>query len=228
MYGYGDFEIGSMGSHTIFREAFLYKIPHGMSNEDAAPLMCGGATVFNVLDFHDVRPTDRVGIIGVGGLGHLAIQFAAKWGCEVVVFSGTESKKEEALRLGAREFYATKGLSELSIKAPIDHLIVTASVQVPWDLYIPVLAPHSTIYPLTVSSGNFQIPYTPLIEKGLRIQGCLVATRAVQRRMLAFAVFHGIRPMIVKYDLDKEGIEKSFKDMSDGKMRYRGVLCAKA
>ena len=227
MYGYGNFETGSMGSHSVFREAFLYKIPHGITNEDAAPLMCGGATVFNVLDFHGVRPTDRVGIIGVGGLGHLAIQFAAKWGCEVVVFSSTENKKEEALRLGAHEFYATKGLSKLSIKAPVNHLLVTASAQVPWDLYLPALAPHSTIYPLSVSSGDFKIPYMSFIEMGIRIQGSLVATRAVHRRMLAFADFHGIRPMIVRYDLDKEGIEKSFKDLSEGKMRYRGVLCAK-
>ena len=227
MYGYGDFEIGSMGSHSIFRESYLYRIPHGISNENAAPLMCAGATVFNVLDFHGVRPTDRVGIIGVGGLGHLAIQFAAKWGCEVVVFSGTESKKEEAFRLGAHEFYATKGLSKLSIKAPVNHLLVTASVQVPWNLYTPVLAPTATIYPLSVSKDDFRIPYAPLLEQGLRIQASLVAARAVHRRMLAFAALHGIRPVIVKYEMNKEGVEKSFKDLNEGNMRYRGVLCAK-
>ena len=226
MYGYGDFDIGSMASHSIFRAAFLFKIPSALSNEDAAPLMCGGATVFNILDMYNIRPTDRVGILGVGGLGHLAIQFAAKWGCEVVVFSGTENKKEEALSLGAKEFYATKGVSELKLSVPIDHLLVTTSAQVPWSLYLLIMAAGGTIYPLSVDEGDLKIPYMPLLSNGLRIQGSIVAPRAVHRRMLNFAAFHGIKPIIQKYKLDREGIEKAMADLRKGKMRYRGVLCA--
>ena len=99
MYGMGDFHIGSFASHAVWRESYLFKIPENIANEYAAPLQCGGATVFNALEMYGTRPTDRVGIIGVGGLGHLTIQFAAKMGCEVVVFSGTDSKKEEAMKL---------------------------------------------------------------------------------------------------------------------------------
>lgn len=226
MYGSSDLDIGSMASHSIFRGAFLFQIPSAMSNEDAAPLMCGGATVFNILDMYNIRPTDRVAVLGVGELGHLAIQFAAKWGCEVVVFSRTENKKEEALHLGAKEFYATKGLSELTLSAPIDHLLVTTSAQVPWSLYLPVMAAGWTIYPITVDQGDLKISYMPLLGNGLRIQGSIVAPRAVHRRMLKFANFHGIKPMIQKYKLDREGIETAMADLREGKMRYRGVLYA--
>jgi D-arabinose 1-dehydrogenase-like Zn-dependent alcohol dehydrogenase len=96
--------------------------------------MCAGATVFNAMYLYNVRPTNRVGIVGVGGLGHIAIQFAAKMGCEVIVFSGSESKREEVKCLGAREFYATRGASKLEIRKPIKHLFVTSSRFPDWNL----------------------------------------------------------------------------------------------
>jgi D-arabinose 1-dehydrogenase-like Zn-dependent alcohol dehydrogenase len=83
---------------------------------------------------YELRPTDRVGLIRVGGLGYLAIPFASKMGCEVVVFSGTESKKEESINLGVMKFYATKGLKELKISKPINHLLVTISTQPDWTI----------------------------------------------------------------------------------------------
>lgn len=127
MYGYANLDQGSFGSHAVWKEAFLFKIPDGLTDREAAPLMCGGATVFNALKMYNIQPTDRVGVMGVGGLGHLAIQFASKMGCDVVVFSGTDSKKEEAIKLGASEFVATKGKSELSIGRKLDALLVTTS-----------------------------------------------------------------------------------------------------
>lgn len=127
MYGYHDLDQGSFASHAVWREAFLFRLPDNMTDADAAPLMCGGATVFNALYTYGVKPTDRVGVIGVGGLGHLAIQFAAKMGCDVVVFSGTESKKEEAERLGAKEFVAMKGKDSISVDRKVDALLVTTS-----------------------------------------------------------------------------------------------------
>lgn len=116
-----------MASHAVWREAFLFNVPENLTDEEAAPLMCGGATVFAPLALYGVKPTDTVGVIGVGGLGHLSIQFAAKMGCDVVVFSGTDAKKEEAMRLGAKYFYATKGAKEIKSEVKIDHLLVTTS-----------------------------------------------------------------------------------------------------
>jgi D-arabinose 1-dehydrogenase-like Zn-dependent alcohol dehydrogenase len=89
----------------VWDESFSFLIPDSLKSEDAAPFMCAGATVFNALTTHDVKAFHRVGVIGVGGLGHLAIQFDSKMGCEVIAFSTTASKKTEALSFGAREFY---------------------------------------------------------------------------------------------------------------------------
>ncbi|KAL2353384.1 chaperonin 10-like protein [Cryomyces antarcticus] len=224
MYGYADFDQGSFASRAVWREAFLFEVPDALSDESAAPLMCGGATVFNALHMYNVLPTERVGIIGIGGLGHLAIQFAAKMGCDVVVFSGTDSKKEEALALGAKEFHATKGVAELTGIKPVNHLLVTTSSQPEWATYLPVLAAGATIYPLSVADGNFSIPYMPLISNGLRVQGSIVASRHVQNRMLAFAARHGIKPMVQKFPMTAQGITDGLQTLKDGNMRYRGVL----
>ena len=98
--------------------------------------MCAGATVFNVMEMHDIRPTERVGILGIGGLGHLAIQFAAKMGCEVVVFSGTPGKEAEAKALGATEFHVTRGAVALKNVKPINHLYVTTSGMPDWEKWV--------------------------------------------------------------------------------------------
>lgn len=226
MYASANQDQGSFASHGIWREAFLFRVPEGVSNEDSGPLMCGGSTVFNALHVAGVKSTSRVGIVGIGGLGHLAIQFAAKMGCQVVVFSGTDSKKEEAKKLGAAEFYATKGLKELNIGKPIDNLIVTTSAQPDWALYLPILDAGATISPLSVSMDDFKISYMGLLSKGLRVQGSLVAARKVHNDMLEFAAFHGIKPINVVFPMTEDGIKDCLNTLEEGKMRYRGVLVA--
>ena len=99
-------------------------------------MMCCGAAVWAALSTYDARPTDLVGIIGVGGLGHIAIQMAAKMGCEVVVFSGTDNKREEAIGFGATEFYPTNGVKKFEGIKRIKHLLVTTSQFPDWDLYL--------------------------------------------------------------------------------------------
>jgi D-arabinose 1-dehydrogenase-like Zn-dependent alcohol dehydrogenase len=201
----------------------VYKIPDSIALAHAAPLMCGGATVFHVLQSFDLKSTQRVGVIGIGGLGHLAIQFAAKMGCEVVVFSSSESKRAEAMKLGAKEFVVLQAGAELAIE-PIDHFIITTSQPPEWKKFIPILAPGATIYPLTVSAGDFHLPYEAITWGELRVQGSLVATRKVYKEMLGFAALHGIRPIIEEFPMSTEGIETSMERLRSGKMRYRGVL----
>ncbi|KAJ7105433.1 putative NADP-dependent alcohol dehydrogenase C 2 [Mycena crocata] len=180
LYGYHNHHQGSFGSHAIWDASFLFHIPEGLASEAAAPLMCGGATVFNVIETYNIRPTDRVGVVGVGGLGHMAVKFLAKMGASVIVFSSTESKRAEALRLGATEFYATKDVDKLDIGKPLDHLLVTTNFLPNWNLQ-----PNGSIYPLTISFGSFDIPVFPVVTKGITVQGTVVAARSVHKRGMA-------------------------------------------
>lgn len=104
-----------------------------MESANAGPFMCAGQTVFIPMLRNGFKPGERVGVIGIGGLGHLAIQFAKAFGCEVVVFSSTDGKRKEAIRFGATEFWNTKKFKVGEVKK-LDHLIVTTSAQPNWEL----------------------------------------------------------------------------------------------
>jgi D-arabinose 1-dehydrogenase-like Zn-dependent alcohol dehydrogenase len=110
-------------------ESFLHKIPDSLSSEDAAPLQCAGATVYSAI-VSSTRPGDRVAILGIGGLGHLAIQFSAKLGFDTIVFSSTADKKDEAISLGANEFYLLNETEKLT--KPINVLLVAGTRYPDW------------------------------------------------------------------------------------------------
>ncbi|KAI1125672.1 GroES-like protein [Nemania abortiva] len=224
LYGEADLDQGSFGSHAVWREIALFKIPDSMTDIDAAPLQCAGATVFSALHSYKTQPTETVGIMGVGGLGHLAIQFAAKMGCRVVVISGSESKKDEAMKLGAHEFIATRGKTELKVEKPIDKLLVTTSFQPNWAQLLPILAPRATVFPISVAAGNFEIPYMPMLMNGITVQGSLVASRLVHERMLQFAALHQIKAVIEVFDMTEEGIRDAMEKLDQGKVHFRAVL----
>jgi D-arabinose 1-dehydrogenase-like Zn-dependent alcohol dehydrogenase len=123
------------------------------------------------------KPYDRIGIVGLGGLGHLAIQLAAKMGCDVVVFSSTDDKKAESMDLGASEFYATKGVSDystLELTKPIDRLLITSSAKFNLGLFYPILARGASVFPLSVDGGDLAAPYMPTVMNGYKIVGSCI------------------------------------------------------
>lgn len=190
--------------------------------------MCAGITVWGALAEYGLKATDSVGVVGVGGLGHLALQFASKMGCEVVAFSGTESKKEEALSLGATHFVATKGVKELVVPRKIDHLIVTTSFMPDWNQFGSVMNPLATIVPLSIVDGDAKLimPYMQFVLSGWKVVGSTVPAKVEYSKMLAFAGQHGIKPIIEAYPLTKKGVEESLKKLDTEGMRYRAVLYA--
>ncbi|KAG7451203.1 NADP-dependent alcohol dehydrogenase [Guyanagaster necrorhizus] len=227
-FGSANFDQGSLGELGIWKEDWLFKLPDALSSEKAAPLMCAGSTVFTPLIKY-CKPTDRVGIVGIGGLGHLAIQFAAKMGCDVVVFSGTNSKREEALSLGTHEFYATKGIDDLSqigLSKPINRLIVTTAGMVDYESYFGILAPKATVIPLTVTDPKYMmgVPYTPFAWKGIEVVGTVLAERVMHNDMLDFSARNNICPIIEKFPMTTEGITEAIERLGSGRLRYRGVL----
>ncbi|KHN95288.1 NADP-dependent alcohol dehydrogenase [Metarhizium album ARSEF 1941] len=225
-YGSHNQDQGCFGSFVAWDVSALFKIPDAIASEDAGPLMCGGATVFSALHTSGVRPGDRVGIVGVGGLGHLAIQFASKMGMDAVVFSSTTSKKETALNFGASEFYTAADLAEPGNVEKVDILLITSSVMPDLSTYYPVLAPRAQIYPLTASAEPINVTSLNLIMAGFRIVGSGVASAGTMQAMLAFAAKKGIKPQIEKFPLTKDGLVEAMARLREGKMRYRGVLVA--
>jgi len=224
-FGNANLDQGSFALKAIWREAFLFKIPDDLTDEEAAPLMCAGATVWDALRMIANAPTNTIGIVGIGGLGHLAIQFASKMGMDVVALSSSERKKEEAMKLGAHRFYSTNGKKQLDIgEQKLDTLLITTSFQPNLELYLPILKAEATIFPITISQGNFQIPYLPMILNGIRVQGTVIASKPSMNRMIRFASTHQVKPIIMKYPMTKDGIEEAMGMLEKGQVRYRAVL----
>ncbi|EXJ75524.1 uncharacterized protein A1O5_00030 [Cladophialophora psammophila CBS 110553] len=223
-FGTANLDQGCFGTGVAWDVSTLFKIPDEISSESAGPLMCGGATVWGPLYKHGFKAGDRIGIIGVGGLGHLAIQFASKMGREAVVFSGTEFKKEEAFQFGAKEFYATKGVTKFEGIEPVDCLLITTSVLPDLSLYLPILAPFAKIFPLTISMDNIPVPALPLVIYGYKIIGSGGAHPQSVKAMMRFATEHSVKPVIEKFPMTQKGVTDAMKKLDEGSVRYRGVL----
>ncbi|KAJ5267609.1 Polyketide synthase enoylreductase [Penicillium angulare] len=219
-----DHDIGSFSGGTVWDASCVIPIPDNYDPADAAPLMCAGATVWTCLSEYGVRSTDRVAIMGVGGLGHLAIKLAAAMGCHVVVFSSSEAKRQEAFDFGASEYHVFRAGEELKDCKPVNHLLLCGSANVDYSSLIPLMDVHGSIYPLTVDFAPSPVPMLQMNMKGLRIQGSLVASRKTLRSLLQFAADKKIVPTTMKFSLNKEGVEEAMETLRQGKMRYRGVL----
>ena len=224
MYGSADLDFGSFGDRAVLNALYVHKIPDNMPLRLAGPLQCGGATVYGAIVNSAIRPRDRVGVLGLGGLGHLAVQYLAKMGCDVVVFSGTNSKKQQAMDLGATDFVAAKENPKFEGVKPIDHLLVSTSQQPDWDAYFSIMAPSGTVVPLTVSFEEMKHPYAEILMKQLKITGSLVANRLVHREMLEFSARHEIKPMVEELPMTEEGLNTAFDRLEKGDVRYRFVL----
>jgi D-arabinose 1-dehydrogenase-like Zn-dependent alcohol dehydrogenase len=230
-YGQTDFDQGSFSTGGVWDSHFVYKIPDTMASEDAAPLLCGGWTVWNALTGYDLKPTDHIGIVGIGGLGHFAIQLANKMGCEVTGFSGTESKKADALALGAHHFVNTNVPEGESLKVarPIDKLLVCTNAHMPWGLFIPALIGKATIFPLQIPSdmsSKLSVPHMPFLMKSINVVYSTNGRHDAYDKLLAFSALHRVKPISEKFPLTGEGIEESLKKLEEGTVRYRGVLIA--
>lgn len=187
--------------------------------------MCAGATVWTVLSQFGITARDRVAVMGIGGLGHLAIKLAAALGCHVVVLSSSESKRQEAMDYGASEFHVFRsGESPAEPIKPVKHLLLCGSGSVDYKSLIPLMDTQGSIYPLTVAFEPAAVPMLEILFKGIRIQGSLVASRDAMRSLLEFAARKNITPTIMTYPLNVKGIESAMQDLRDGKVRYRAVL----
>ena len=150
---------GTFATHCLVSHRFVFRIPAGIRDIHAAPLMGAGATVFSALHNFEINPSDRIAVVGLGGVGHLAIQFARAWGCDVTVLSTAPGKRDDAFELGACEFIVTSQGWTDAIQGSIDALLMVANIKPDqWDDYISILKPRAKIILVTAGSGTLGIP----------------------------------------------------------------------
>jgi len=218
-----------VGRHGAFAERvrvnwlWATPIPAGVDLVSAGPLFCGGITVFNPILQAGVRPTDRVGVVGIGGLGHLAIQFLAKWGCSVTAFSSNPKKADEARALGAHEVVDSRDPAAVkNLAGSLDFILVTANVALDWDAYFTALSPKGRLHFVGAVLSPISVGAFTLIGGQKSLAGSPLGSPANTSRMLAFCARHKIAPTIETFPLSR--INDALDHLRAGKARYRIVL----
>jgi uncharacterized zinc-type alcohol dehydrogenase-like protein len=202
---------------------FAIPIPDALSSEGAAPLLCGGITVYNPLRSHGVNPSSRVGIVGIGGLGHIALQFARVFGAEVTAFSTSAAKEEEARALGAHGFVNTRESKAMrEVAGKFDFILTTINADQDWNAYIQALRPTGTLCFVGVPPSPVSVHAFPLIAGVRTITGSPIGSPHMLREMMDVAARHGVEAQTEVSPMAKvnEAIEKVKKN----KVRYRAVL----
>lgn len=220
-----------VGRHGGFAErvrchwTWAFPLPEGLDPQAAGPLFCGGITVFTPILEFGVRPVDRVGVIGVGGLGHLAIQFLRAWGCEVTAFSHSPAKEPEARTMGAHRFVVSRDREALKAETGrFDFILSTVNLPMEWDAYVQALAPRGRLHVVGALLEPMPVGAFSLITASRQISGSPVGNPAATRTMLEFCRRHSIAPVTETFPMSK--VNDALEHVRSGKVRYRAVVTA--
>lgn len=198
-------------------------IPEGVDPVTAGPLLCGGITVFNPLLQCSVLPTHRVGVVGIGGLGHLALQFLNKWGCHVTAFTSSAAKADEAKKMGAHSVIDTHSKEELERAAgSFDFILSTVTAGLNWAGYLSALAPKGRLHTVGVVPEPLAVPPFLLIAAQRSVGGSPSGAPATVDTMLDFCARHQVRPVVEEFPMSQAN--EALHHLESGKARYRIVL----
>lgn len=218
-----------VGHHGGFAErvrchwAWATPLPPALNAETAGPLFCGGITVFSPIVEFGIRPTDRVAVVGIGGLGHLAVQFLSHWGCEVTALTSSTAKRDEALALGAHDVVASSDPAALARHAGRwDFVLVTANVTLPWQKLIAALAPRGRLHFVGAVLEPVPVAAFSLIGGRKSISGSPLGRPATVVEMLEFCARHDIAPQVERFPMSRAN--DALERLRNGKPRYRIVL----
>ncbi len=214
---------GGFASRVRCHWAWATPIPATLDATKVGPLFCGGITVFNPILQCGVKPTDRVGVVGIGGLGHLALQFLNKWGCEVSAFTSSDSKREEALKLGAHHTVNSRDAAQLrQIAGTLDFILSTVNVPLHWAALINALSPRGRLHFVGAVLEPLAIGAFPLIVGQKSISGSPLGSPATVAKMLEFCARHRIAPVTETFPLSR--VNDALDRLRSGRARYRIVL----
>lgn len=219
---------GGYSSAIRVDELFVFPIPEQISDEDAAPMLCAGLTVFSPLKRNNVGPGKHVGIVGLGGLGHFAVQFAKALGATVYVFSHQASKASDALRLGADKFIATSDDNFGSAFGPgkieLDYILSTADAnKAPISDLVSFLKIEGKLTSVGLPDEPFQLMAQAFASNAACFGGSHIGSKKECLEMLDIAAKHNVRPIIDEI-LPMSQAAKAVKAVHENKVRYRYVL----
>ena len=212
---------GGFSSSVVVDYRFAYPLPSAMPSRVAAVLMCAGVTVYSPLRMYVKEPALKVAIVGVGGLGHLAIQFARSFGCEVTAISSSLEKKDQALAFGAHRFVGSNDMAGMrQIQYAFDLLICTANDGINWEALLMTLKKKGRL--LLLGFPDVALNSTDLVAHELSITGSFLGNRTTMQEMLLFSQEHGITPAVELMPMSQ--VNEAVQKVRENKARFRIVL----
>jgi uncharacterized zinc-type alcohol dehydrogenase-like protein len=215
--------------HGGFAEAlrvnarFAIPLPESLDSELTAPLLCAGITVYSPIRALGINPSSRVGVIGIGGLGHLALQFARVFGAEVTAFSTSSAKEHEALELGAHHFVNSRESKSVNgLAGSFDLIISTINADLDWASFVNTLRPHGTLCFVGAPAKPVSLPAFPLISVARSVCGSNTGSPGRIAEMLDIAARHGVKAKVERFQMSEAN--QALKRLRKSQVRYRAVL----
>ncbi|MDM7885804.1 NAD(P)-dependent alcohol dehydrogenase [Curtobacterium sp. RHCKG23] len=219
----GSITQGGYSEAVVVNEDFVLRVPESLDIEKVAPLLCAGITTYSPLHHWKVGPGSKVAVVGMGGLGHMAVKIAVALGAEVTVLSQTTSKQEDSLRYGAKAHFATKDPSTFEQLAGSFELIInTVSAKLDMAAYLGLLQVDGTLVNVGAPSEPLEVPAFALIPRRLSWAGSAIGGIAETQEMLDFCAEKGILPETELISADR--INEAYERVLSSDVRYRFVI----
>ena len=214
---------GGYADSVRVNSRFAIPVPEVLDSENVAPLLCGGITVYSPLRNHLARPASRVGVVGIGGLGHMGLQFARAFGCEVTAFSTSKDKEAEARNLGAQHFVNTRDTAAIKkVAGSLDLILSTVSADQDFQAYVNILRPKGVLCMLGASPSNISVSPFSLLSGDRAVAGSNIGSPSVLHEMLNVAARHNIKAITESFAM--KDANEAIAKVKKNQVRYRAVL----
>jgi uncharacterized zinc-type alcohol dehydrogenase-like protein len=214
---------GGLADRLRAQWPWVIPIPEDLDAKEVGPLLCGGVTVFGPLQQFGIKPTDRVGIVGIGGLGHMALKFAAAWGCEVTAFTSSGGKADEARSFGAQHVVNSRDAGQIAaIAGTLNLVLVTVNVPLDWKALTTTLRPKGRLHFVGAVLEPVPVTVMDIIMSQRSISGSPNGSPVTMATMLEFAARHQILPQTEHFPIAQ--VNEALDHLRAGKARYRIVL----
>ncbi|CDI08990.1 NAD(P)-dependent alcohol dehydrogenase [Agrobacterium pusense] len=214
---------GGYSDHIVVREDYVLSIPENLPLDASAPLLCAGITLYSPLQHWNAGPGKKVAIVGMGGLGHMGVKIGSAMGADITVLSQTLSKKEDGLKLGAKEYYATSDASTFEkLAGTFDLILCTVSAEIDWNAYLGLLKVNGTMVLLGVPEHAIPVHAFSVIPSRRSLAGSMIGSIKETQEMLDFCGKHDIVSEIEKIDI--KDVNEAYERVLKSDVRYRFVI----
>lgn len=219
----GSITQGGYSSHVVVNEDFVLRVPEAIPYEKAAPLLCAGITTYSPLARWGAGPGKNVAVVGLGGLGHMAVKIAVAMGAEVTVLSRTDSKKADSLAFGAVDHVATADEGALEkLRRTFDLIVSTVSAPFDIEAYLRTLRPHGVLVNVGLPPEALPLHLGAVISGGKALAGSNIGSIKETQEMLDFCAEKGIAPEIELIDVSR--VNEAYDRTVAGDVRFRFVI----